>query len=62
MRARWRASAMNTQAEQAMLNLIKLLIVLLILGVIGIAGYAYLGDMAPRPAETRVPVDLNAGN
>lgn len=45
-----------------MLNLIKLLIVLLILGAIGVAGYAYLGDMAPRPAETRVPVDVNAGN
>ncbi len=45
-----------------MLRLIKLLLILVILGMLGLAGYAYLGDMQPRPVETRLPVPLNGGN
>jgi len=42
-------------------RMFKALVFLVVLALGGLVGYAYLGDMAPRPAETRTPVDLNAG-
>jgi hypothetical protein len=35
-------------------------VVLVVLGFIGLTGYAYLGDLAPKQAEVKKPVVLNA--
>jgi hypothetical protein len=41
-------------------RILKLLAVLVVLGGLALVGYAYLGDLAPDQAETRLPVTLNA--
>lgn len=41
------------------MRLLKLLVVVVLLGFAGLTGYAYLGDMAPRTAEMKVPVELD---
>lgn len=42
------------------MRLLKILGFLIVVGGIGLVGFAYLGDLSPNQAETRVPVDLNA--
>lgn len=42
-------------------RLIKLVVVLGLLGLAALSAYAYLGDLAPTPVETRQPVTLNGG-
>lgn len=41
-------------------RLIKAVLVLVVLGFAGLVGYAYLADLAPEPAEVKVPVILYA--
>lgn len=43
-------------------SLFKTLLFIIFVGFLGLVGYAYLGDLAPEPAEVRQPVDLNVGN
>ncbi len=45
-----------------MARLFKTLLFVMFVGFLGLVGYAYLGDLAPEPAEVRQPVELNAGN
>lgn len=45
-----------------MARLFKALLFIMFVGFLGLVGYAYLGDLAPEPAEVRQPVELNAGN
>ena len=42
------------------MRILKLLVALALLAGIGLVGFAYLGDLSPRQAETRVPVDLGS--
>lgn len=42
------------------MRILKLLVALVLLAGIGLVGFAYLGDLSPRQAELRVPVDLVA--
>jgi hypothetical protein len=50
----------KTRKGAAMGRIIKALVVLVVLGFIGLTGYAYLGDLAPKQAEVKKPVVLNA--
>lgn len=42
-----------------MLSVLKWLAILTILALIGLAGYAYLGDMSPDQAPSKIPVILD---
>jgi len=44
-----------------MARLLKALLLLAVLAVAGLAAFAYLGDLAPEPAEVRQPVTLDVG-
>ncbi len=39
-------------------RLFKVLLMLIVIAFIALTGYAYLGDYAPEPRETREPVTL----
>lgn len=40
------------------MRILKLLVALVLLAGIGLVAFAYLGDLSPRQAELRVPLDL----
>ncbi len=44
------------------MRILKLLVALVLLAGIGLVGFAYLGDLSPRQAELRVPVDLGGSD
>ena len=42
-------------------RLIKIILVLVVLGFAGLAAYAFLGDLAPRPAAQSRTITLGDG-
>lgn len=50
----------NAEGEAMIGRLVKFLVVVVLLGVIGLVGFAYIGDLAPEPAEQSLTVTLDA--